>query len=346
MAERSISWWKSRLGFSQGEWREFLEEPIPVHLKRWWFALGGTVAFLFGIQLITGILLAFYYEPTVQGAYRSVEFITFRVPFGWWIRGLHRGAASLMIAALLFHSLRVFFTAAFRRPRELNWFIGVLLLFFTLAMGFTGYSLVYEQLSYWGATVGSNIVAALPIIGSTLAHLLRGGETVGEATLRRFFVLHTMLIPALMAFFVFLHLWLIRRHGVSPFDGHGRNSSEKYPFFPDHFYTELIIGLVLLVGLTLWILLYPPQLGAPANPALTPEHIKPEWYFYFTFRWLKMTSFRVGVWGLFGGALLFFLVPIVDHFLEKWYPRKDLLLWFGSLVFLGTLVLTLWEVFS
>ncbi|MFQ5629514.1 MAG: cytochrome bc complex cytochrome b subunit, partial [bacterium] len=163
--------------------KEVSSEPIPNHLKRWWFAIGGTPLYLFVIQAITGIVLTFYYVPDPAEAFNSVARITTEVRFGWFIRSVHKWSAHLMVLTLMLHMMRVFFTAAYRKPRELNWMIGVGILLTTLGFGFTGYSLIYEQLSYWAAVVGTNIAAATPLIGDTLAGFIRGGEEIGANTL-------------------------------------------------------------------------------------------------------------------------------------------------------------------
>ena len=163
------SWLGDRLPVSGQQFRELTNEPVPYHLKRWWFALGGTPAYLFIVQIFTGILLAFYYEASPTTAYESVEYITREVSFGWYIRSVHKWAATLMIVAVILHQIRVFFTGAYRKPRELNWLIGMCLLMCTLVVGFTGYSLVYEQLSFWGATVAANLAGAVPLIFTGLA---------------------------------------------------------------------------------------------------------------------------------------------------------------------------------
>ena len=137
---------------------------------------------LFFGQLATGLLLCVYYQPEPTHAWESVKQITEQVPYGWWIRSLHKWGANLMVIAVSLHLMRVFFTGAYRKPREINWVIGASLFTLTLAVGFTGYSLVYEQLSYWGATVGANITEAVPFIGPGLSRALRGGEEVGAAT--------------------------------------------------------------------------------------------------------------------------------------------------------------------
>ena len=148
-------WWQARVPVSGEQLMSLTNEPVPNHLKRWWFCLGGTPAYLFIVQVITGILLTFYYVPSPDFAYESVQAISGEVRFGWFIRSIHRWSSHLMIVTLLLHMMRVFFTGAYRRPREINWMIGCGLLLTTLGMGFTGYSLVWEQLSYWGATVAA-----------------------------------------------------------------------------------------------------------------------------------------------------------------------------------------------
>ena len=185
-----------RLPISGDQLRELTNEPVPYHLKRWWFALGGTPAYLFVVQIFTGILLAFYYEASPQVAYSSVQYITEEAAFGWFIRGIHKWAATLMIAAVILHQMRVYFTGAYRKPRELNWIVGMCLLLATLMTGFTGYSLVYEQLSFWGATVGANIADTTPVVGDFLKQMMLGGDTYNERTLSRFYVLHAAILPA------------------------------------------------------------------------------------------------------------------------------------------------------
>ena len=356
--------------------KEISSEPIPNHLKRWWFAVGGTPLYLFIIQAVTGIILTFYYVPDPAEAYNSVAHITSQVRFGWFIRSIHKWSAHLMILTLMLHMVRVFFTSAYRRPREFNWMIGVCLLLTALGFGFTGYSLIYEQISYWASVVGTNIAAATPIIGGTLANFIRGGEEVGANTLTRFFVLHIGVLPTVIVILLLLHVVQIRLHGVTrlhfeedgdpsvqismrvsapvtPMRFHGgedaggtqadAEETKTYPFYPDHFYTELIVGLVLTYILTVLALVYPAQMGEPANPLVTPEHIKPEWFFFAMFRWLKLTSFQVGIIGsmVFLGTLLFW--PFIDRVFMKRFPRRDVSFWIGVVGFLVFWVFTIWE---
>ena len=322
-------------------------EPVPRHLKKWWFCLGGTVAYLFVVQVLTGIALTFYYVPSPEQAWASVEAITREIRFGWYIRSLHAWASHLMIAALFLHMLRVWFTGSYRHPRQLNWMVGVGLLLTTLAFGFTGYSLVYEQLSYWGVTVAANLVQALPLAGPAAAHLLRGGEEVGANTLTRLFILHIGVLPTAAFLLLGLHISLVRMQGVTEhvFEGdEARPEPRHFPFWPDHATTELLIGVLLMYVLTLLALVFPAGLGEPADPARTPAHIKPEWYFYFSFRLLKLTSLRLSVVLTAAGlaALLFW------PFIESWLRRRLRLpetasVVLGALAFLGFLALTVWE---
>ncbi len=328
--------------------RHFGSEPVPNHLRRWWFCLGGTPLYLFIVQLGTGILLTFYYVPAPDGAYASVEAITTDVRFGWYIRSLHKWSANFMIVAVFLHMLRVYFTGAYRHPRQLNWVIGLGLLACTLTFGFTGYSLVYEQLSFWGATVACNLADAVPLVGPYIAHFLRGGPEVGAQTLTRFYVLHIGLLPTVMLALIGLHVLLIRLHGVTEYsfedeknDAHGSHS--HFPFWPHHATTELLIGVSLMYLLTLAALVFPAGLGAPADPTVTPAHIKPEWYFYASFRLLKLTSLHASVAltvALGAGAVLW---PWIDARLRKMGIPEGFSVAVGVFAFLGYLVLTVWE---
>jgi quinol-cytochrome oxidoreductase complex cytochrome b subunit len=340
-----LAWLKTRVPIDLDRLRELTNEPVPGHLKRWWFALGGTPAYLFMVQIATGIMLLFYYVPEPGRAYGSVAHLSRDVAFGWWIRSLHKWSATGMIVAVCLHTLRVFFTSSYRKPRELIWALGCLLLFCTLAEGLSGYSLVYEQLSYWGATVTSNLAGALPLVGGFLSRLIRGGDDVGAGTLTRFFVVHVAILPAAILALVVGHIALVRIHGMSSETRFRAQAGEPrtFPFVPDHVLTELMIALVLMVLLNALAVMRPAQLGEPANPAVTPEHIRPEWYFYFAFRWLKLTSLRVGVLGVFAAALVMLGWPAVDAGLRRLAPKRELSIGFGVAAVLVVVVFTIWE---
>lgn len=339
--------WATALPVNWDALKEIGSEPIPNHLKKWWWCLGGTPLILFTIQLVTGLLLLFYYVPSAGGAYQSVDNITHVVPFGWFIRSLHKWAANLMIVAVFLHVIRVFFTGAYRSPRQLNWIIGVAVLGGTLTFGFTGYSLVYEQMSFWGATVATNLTEAVPFIGHTLAYLMRGGSEVGSNTLTRFFVLHTAILPVTVLLLVGLHIFLIRLHGVTELYFKNEVVPEEKKFFkfwPEHASTEAIVGIVLVYILVILALCFPAELGEMANPAVTPEHIKPEWYFYFNFRLLKLTALKTSV--LLTGLMMavLFLWPFIeDFFVKRLKLPRDLSVFIGILGFLGFMAFTVWE---
>jgi quinol-cytochrome oxidoreductase complex cytochrome b subunit len=340
-----MSWLKTRVPVDLDKLVDVTNEPVPGHLKRWWFALGGTPAYLFLIQIVSGLLLLFYYVPEPGRAYASVAHISHEVTLGWWIRSIHKWSATGMIVAVCLHTLRVFFTGAYRKPRELTWVLGCLLLFCTLAEGISGYSLVYEQLSYWGATVTANLIGALPLIGGFASRLVRGGDEVGPATLTRFFVAHAAILPMVIVLLVIAHFAFMRMHGMA---SETRFVSQKgepatYPFIPDHVLTELIIAITLMVILNVLAILLPAGLGEPANPAVTPEHIRPEWYFYFAFRWLKLTSLRVGVLGTGVAAIVMMIWPGIDNGLRRLWPRRDLSIVFGVAAVLVVVVFTIWE---
>lgn len=325
-------------------------EPIPYHLRKWWFCLGGTVLYLFVVQVVTGIALTFYYVPSPEGAYASVELITRDIRFGWFMRSLHKWAANFMIVAVILHLLRVFFTGAYRHPRQLNWCIGFLLLLTTLGFGFTGYSLVFEQLSFWGATVATNLAEAVPVVGPWMAYFLRGGPEIGGNTLTRFFILHIGVLPTVAFALLGLHILLVRLQGVSEFRFEGEQVKEEerhFPFWPDHATTEILIGVLLMYLLTIMALIFPAGLGPPADPTQTPPHIKPEWFFYFNFRLLKLTSLRVSVLLTVAmGAIAFFWPFIEQWFTRRWRMPEYVPVIMGTLAFLVFLVLTVWESFA
>jgi len=321
-------------------------EPIPNHLKRWWWALGGTPLYMFVVQVVTGIMLIFYYVPDPDRAYESVKYITYSAEFGWLIRSIHRWSSNIMIAALLLHMLRVFFTRTYQRPREANWMFGVVLFLLTLMFGFTGYSLIYEQMSYWAMKVGTGIAGATPFIGEWIADFMRGGSEIGQNTLTRFYLFHVVLLPVLTLMAVGIHLYLIRTHGVSELKFKGDEKIEKktFPLFPDHVFTELIMVTLIMTVLVVLSLLFPAHLGDPANPNETPLHIKPEWYFYPVFRWLKITNLTLGVIGPMIFLALLFFWPFIDKFFERIFPGKEVAFWIGVLGFITINVFMFWEI--
>jgi len=342
---RLATFFRQRLPLDPARLRELTNEPVPHHLKHWWFCLGGTPAYLFVVMIVTGILLAFGYEATPTRAWESVRAITEQAAFGWFLRSLHRWAATLMVAAVVLHQMRVFFTGAYRRPRELNWLIGMGLLICTLMAGFTGYSLVYEQLSYWGATVAANLSDGIPWIGGLLRTFLLGGDGYNERTLSRFFVLHGAVLPVTMVALIALHVTLIRLHGIAEmrFRRDEGSAPRFFDFFPDHLLTELLIGLVLMIVLCVLASVFPVPMGPRADPLSTPEVIKPEWFFYVAFRWLKLWSERAALLSLGAIVALMAAWPFVDGWIRRRRPGSEASVFVGIVAVVAIVGLTVWE---
>lgn len=221
---REILSWLTLIGFVYGPLDErlgirqalekALRKPVPKHVN-WSFCFGGITFFMFIVLVVTGVLLMMYYRPTTAEAYASVVYISNEVPFGWLVRGLHFWAGNLMIVMIFLHMMRVYFYGAYKHPRDFNWVAGVVLLMVTLAFGFTGYLLPWNQISYWATTVGTEIPGAVPWVGDTLKLLARGGPDVSQLTLTRFFALHVVVLPAVAFFFLAVHFAIIRRQGIS-----------------------------------------------------------------------------------------------------------------------------------
>lgn len=296
---------------------------VPQHRSSFAYYLGGMTLFLFGIQVGTGALLLLYYRPSASEAYESVQFIMTRVPFGWLIRSIHAWSANLMVAAAVAHLTTVLFLHSYRRPRELTWVSGVLLLALTLAFGFTGYLLPWNQLAFFATRVGTDMAAAVPLIGDFLVRFTRGGPDVTGATLTRLFGMHVAILPMIATALVVLHLGLVQAHGMSVPPEPDRNAQQSLqrmrslPFVP-HFVLRELFGwtfaLALLAALSAF---YPWELGIKADPfAPAPAGIRPEWYFLWMFQLLKyVPSTVLGVSGeivvfvglAVGGAFVLFL---------------------------------------
>jgi quinol-cytochrome oxidoreductase complex cytochrome b subunit len=212
MFEKTFAWLDERLGLKT-IYDTVLDRKVPK--VNWWFTLGSASLFLFLLQGITGIMLSVYYVPTPDHAYDSIQYIMNGLAFGWLIRGIHHWGASLMVLIVFFHMLRTYFFGAYKYPREFTWVTGVLLLFLTLGMGFTGYLLPWDQRAYWATTVGTSIAGTVPFIGNFINQVLRGGADLSAVTLARFFSVHIWWFPALIAALIGIHLYMVIRLGIS-----------------------------------------------------------------------------------------------------------------------------------
>ena len=211
--DRVLAWIDERYGLSEFL-KPILEKPVPDWQRRWWYCLGGLTFFFFIVQGITGIMLAFYYKPTPAEAYASIQFIENEVLLGSAIRMIHHWCANGMIVMACAHMLRVFIMGAYKPPRELNWVSGVALLMMTLAFGFTGYLLPWDQRSYWATTVGTEIAGSIPVIGELALVYLRAGWNITSLTLSRFFAAHVLILPLITVGSMGMHFIMVRKQGL------------------------------------------------------------------------------------------------------------------------------------
>jgi len=322
-------WLQERLCL--GSIQEFVaHKTVPLHSATPWYFFGGITLFLFVIQVLTGILLLLYYRPTPSEAYESVQFIMTRVEFGWLIRSVHSWSANLMILSAFVHMFSVVFLHSYRRPREVTWLSGIVLLGLSLAFGFSGYLLPWNTISYFATKVGTDMAASLPWIGEPLARFLRGGEDVGGATLTRFFGFHVAVLPGAMTLFLLLHLALVQKHGISSppkVEQEARHASKPIPqmaFFPNFFLRELMAWYAALGILGALAALFPWELGVKADPfAPAPAGIRPEWYFLAPFHTLKLLPSHV--WFIEGellGLLAFGLLCVFWALLPFWAVNR------------------------
>jgi len=318
-------WMDERLGLA--ELAAFArKKTVPVHAHSFWYYWGGITLFLFLVQCFTGVLLLVYYRAGAD-AYESVRQITFVMHFGWLIRSAHSWSANLMLFSILVHMFSAFFMKAYRKPRELGWLSGMVLLVLAAAFGFSGYLLPMDQLSYFATKVGLAIPAAIPGIGPVIANMLRGGTDVTEFTVQRFFALHVVVLPAIFIPLLGFHLWLVQKHGNAlPPREEAKPVSERrsMPFFPHFFRKDLAMWLISLNILALLASVFPWQLGKQFDAlAPAPAGIHPEWYFMSPFEMLKVLgSILPGEAGEIAGLLLFTLGMVLWILIPFYDVRK------------------------
>ena len=242
--------------------RKLGDAPVPRRYG-WLFTLGSGALFAFCVQLLTGAFLAMYYAPTPDHAHASVSRIQSAIPAGNWIRGLHFWGASAMVVLVFLHLARVFWMGAYKRPREVNWAVGVLLLLPVLGFAFTGYLLPWDQKAYWATVVGTRIASSAPVAGKFAGALLSGGARVGAYTLSRFYALHVIWLPLAALSAVFAHLYLLRRHGHA---GSESDSAPRVPFFPTQIARDALLSLLVFVCLLALARFAPPALEKTADP--------------------------------------------------------------------------------
>ena len=364
LCKKVVDWVDTRLGvralFAENMSAYLLPKNINI-----WYSLGATLLALLTLQIVTGLLLLVFYIPDTEKAFHSVETIMNEIPYGWLIRYCHAVGSNIVILAMLLHLLSVLFMGSYKKPRELTWLAGFFLYNVALISCLTGYLLPWSQLSFWATTVATSAAGAIPAIGDTLVRFLRGGELVGAPTLGRFFALHVMGLPLLLGAGIGLHLFCVRRLGVSrppfgpdyqpaPAPAAFRHETHPggIPFFPTFTIKEIgvvslffaLLAAVLLFAPSLFI---PPAAFEPADPFLTPEHIKPEWYFLWAYQTLKIfPSELAGLLAQGGFMTLLALIPFIDRGPERRPGKRPLFL---TCYFLGIVLiigLSIWGHYS
>jgi cytochrome b6 len=322
VANRIFSWLDER--FHITPLIDFMRHKyVPVHRHTIWYYMGGVCLFLFVVQVLSGILLVLYYQADENVAFESVRFIMTKVQFGWLVRSVHSWSANLMIFFVFVHMFSTYFSGAFRKPRELTWVTGFILLVLALGFGFTGYLLPWNQLAFFATKVGTDIVGAVPLIGNSAKIVLRGGEDVTGATLSRFYAIHIAIIPAIFTVFLGIHLLFIQRQGMHEPESVAALPAEKkrlMPFFPNFLLRDVLLWMIVLNILLALAVFFPWELGEEADRfASAPAGIRPEWYFMFMFQTLKLLPAHVlFVEGEVLGIVLFGLAGLAWMLVPFW----------------------------
>jgi len=314
---RVIRWIDYRLPFVGMLQHELYEYPTPRNLSYWW-NFGSLSGIMLVVMIVTGIFLAMQYTPHASLAFDSVERIMRDVDYGWLLRYAHMNGASMFFALLYIHMFRGLYYGSYKQPRELLWILGVIILILAIMTAFMGYVLPWGQMSYWAATVITNLFSAIPLIGQSIVTFLWGGFTVGNPTLNRFYALH-YLLPFVILAVVLLHLIALHRFGSNnPLGIEMKGPQDTLPFHP-YFTIKDLFGLAVFLLIYSFFVFYAPNfLGSsdnyiPANPMQTPNHIVPEWYLLPYYAILRSVPNKLlGVVLAFGSIFLLFLVPWLD----------------------------------
>lgn len=345
---------RSRLGAALEEraglrtlWRWLSDEELPGG-ARWAYVFGSVLASLLIVQLLSGVVLAFDYAPTVDAAHASVSRIMDpqQAPLGPFVRSLHHFGASFLIVLLVAHLVQVAWAGAYRRPREGNWLTGLALAGVLFGFAFTGYLLPWDQTAYYATRVGLNIAASSPVIGEPMATLLQGGQVMGNLTLTRFYVVHVVILPGALLGLLALHFALFRRRGVTPLlDANGEVAPKREPFWPHQAAKDAVALLVVLGALVALAAMVDAPLGPKADPS-APFDARPEWYFLWLFQLLHFFEPPIDWIGtmLIPGAMIAFLVllPWLDRGADR-RPRARKLPLIGLAAILSLVtVLTAW----
>ncbi len=312
-----LKWVERRLPIGGLIHSSFVAYPTPRNLNYWW-TFGAILSMMLGVQIITGIILAMHYTPHVDLAFKSVELIVRDVNYGWLLRYLHSNGASMFFIAVYIHMFRGLYYGSYKAPREVLWILGVIIYLLMMATGFMGYVLPWGQMSFWGATVITNLFSAIPYVGESIVTLLWGGYSVGNPTLNRFFSLH-YLLPFVIAGVVVLHVWALHVAGQNnPAGVEPKTEKDTVPFTP---YATIKdgFGMACFLIFFAWFIFYMPNyLGdaenyVQANPGVTPAHIVPEWYYLPFYAILRSIPSKLGgVIAMFSAILVLAFLPWLD----------------------------------
>jgi ubiquinol-cytochrome c reductase cytochrome b subunit len=313
-----LDWLDDRTGY-KALLHEALYERVPGG-ARWRYVWGSTLVFTFSVQLVTGLFLWMSYNPSSQTAWESVYYIQHEVFLGWLLRGIHHFTAQAMIVLLVLHLLQVIIDGAYRAPREVNFWLGLILMKIVLALSLTGYLLPWDQKGYWATKVATNIAGITPVVGDQVQELAVGGVNYGHQTLSRFFALHAGLLPALLIGFLGLHIYVFRRHGLTVRDPIYRADTT---FWPDQVLRDSVACLAVLATVLLLSIYHGAgphggaELGAPADATEPYSAARPEWYFLFLFQFLKYFPGEQEIVGamIIPGAIVgvLFLMPFIGR---------------------------------
>nr|YP_009694226.1 cytochrome b [Dytiscus sharpi]BBI93132.1 cytochrome b [Dytiscus sharpi] len=308
-----------------------IDLPTPSNISLWW-NYGSLLGLCLMIQIITGIFLAMHYTANIEMAFNSVNHICRDVNYGWLMRTIHANGASFFFICIYLHIGRGMYYGSYKLMH--TWMVGIMILFLVMGTAFMGYVLPWGQMSFWGATVITNLLSAIPYLGNMLVQWVWGGFAVDNATLTRFFTIH-FLLPFIISAMVMIHLLFLHQTGSN--NPLGINSNmDKIPFHPYFSFKDIMGFIILLMMLTILTLLNPYLLGdpdnfIPANPLVTPVHIQPEWYFLFAYAILRSIPNKLGgVIALVLSILILFILPFSNKskFMSmKFYPINQFLFW-------------------
>ena len=335
--KKVVKWILDRSGIAE-VWNVLMNHQVPSGSK-WAYVFGSATLFCFLLQVATGVGLALLYQPSSDQAFKSLEYITYKAAMGKTLRSIHYYGASGMIIMMGIHMLRVYLTAAYKYPREMNWLSGVVLMILTIGMGFTGQLLRWDDNGVWSAVVAAEQLGRIPLIGKLLARLLIGGDTIGGQTLSRFFAYHVFLIPALIFTIVGLHLWLVIRNGISEPAKAGqvvdpRTYRQWYKnalkmdgvsFWPYAAWRDAIFsGGVILIIVAAAVLFGAPQLGKYPDPSVVNTQPKPDWYLLWIYALFALMPPEIESYVMFFGPVLFFFLLFSLPFLSNKRQRSPI----------------------